>query len=129
MKREKQQTLTDQRHQYQQKDEQLREQLEAKRLAWQAAKSDREHYQEQLKELNAELQKGLQIDLAEHQQKLEKVQKQFEKIGAVNLAASQEFEEVSQRFDELSHQTVVVNGVRLNLTTISCCTTRHVKSP
>ncbi|MFX4535802.1 hypothetical protein ABTA57_19760, partial [Acinetobacter baumannii] len=52
---EKQQTLTDQRHQYQQKDEQLREQLEAKRLAWQAAKSDREHYQEQLKELNAEL--------------------------------------------------------------------------
>jgi chromosome segregation protein len=26
------------------------------------------------------------------------------KIGAVNLAASQEFEEVSQRFDELSHQ-------------------------
>ncbi len=76
---EKQQTLTDQRHQYQQKDEQLREQLEAKRLAWQAAKSDREHYQEQLKDLNAELQKGLQIDLAEHQQKLEKVQKQFEK--------------------------------------------------
>lgn len=101
---EKQQTLTDQRHQYQQKDEQLREQLEEKRLAWQAAKSDREHYQEQLKELNAEVQKGLQIDLTEHQQKLEKVQKQFEKIGAVNLAASQEFEEVSQRFDELSHQ-------------------------
>ena len=31
--------------------------------------------------------------------------------------------------DELSHQAVVVNGVRLNLTTISCCTTRHVKSP
>ena len=55
---EKQQTLTDQRHQYQQKDEQLREQLEAKRLAWQAAKSDREHYQEQLKDLNAELQKA-----------------------------------------------------------------------
>lgn len=76
---EKQQTLTDQRHQYQQKDEQLREQLEEKRLAWQAAKSDREHYQEQLKELNAEVQKGLQIDLTEHQQKLEKVQKQFEK--------------------------------------------------
>ncbi|MCP5877482.1 hypothetical protein NL390_33995, partial [Klebsiella pneumoniae] len=81
-----------------QQDEKLREQLEAKRLAWQAAKSDREHYQEQLKELNAELQTGLKIDLTEHQQKLEKVQKQFEKIGAVNLAASQEFEEVSQRF-------------------------------
>lgn len=76
---EKQQTLTDQRHQYQQQDEKLREQLEAKRLAWQAAKSDREHYQEQLKELNAELQTGLKIDLTEHQQKLEKVQKQFEK--------------------------------------------------
>ena len=44
-----------------------------------SAKSDREHYQEQLKELNAELQTGLKIDLTEHQQKLEKVQKQFEK--------------------------------------------------
>ncbi|MFW1981528.1 hypothetical protein, partial [Acinetobacter baumannii] len=91
---EKKQTLTEQRNQYQQQHEKLREQLEAKRLAWQAAKSYREHYQEQLKELNAELQTCLKIDLTEHQQNLVKVQKQFDKIGAVNLAASQEFDDV-----------------------------------
>jgi len=101
---EKQQQLTEQRHQAQQKDELVREQLEQKRLAWQAAKSDREHYLEQLKELNSEPVSDLSIEIKEHQQKLEKAQQQFEKIGAVNLAASQEFEEVSQRFDELSHQ-------------------------
>ena len=101
---EKQQQLTEQRHQAQQKDEQVREQLEQKRLAWQAAKSDREHYLEQLKELNAEALSDLSIEMKDHQQKLEKAQQQFEKIGAVNLAASQEYEEVSQRFDELNHQ-------------------------
>ncbi|ENU25993.1 chromosome segregation protein SMC [Acinetobacter modestus] len=101
---EKQQQLTEQRHQAQQKDEQVREQLEQKRLAWQAAKSDREHYLEQLKELNAEALSDVSIEIKDHQQKLEKAQQQFEKIGAVNLAASQEYEEVSQRFDELSHQ-------------------------
>lgn len=101
---EKQQQLTEQRHQAQQKYEQVREQLEQKRLAWQAAKSDREHYLEQLKELNAEALSDLSIEMKDHQQKLEKAQQQFEKIGAVNLAASKEYEEVSQRFDELSHQ-------------------------
>ena len=101
---EKQQQLTEQRHQAQQKDEQVREQLEQKRLAWQAAKSDREHYLEQLKELNAEALSDLTIEIKDHQQKLEKAQQQFEKIGAVNLAASLEYEEVSQRFDELNHQ-------------------------
>ena len=101
---EKQQQLTEQRHQAQQKDEQVREQLEQKRLAWQAAKSDREHYLELLKELNAEALSDLSIEMKDHQQKLEKAQQQFEKIGAVNLAASQEYEEVSQRFDELNHQ-------------------------
>lgn len=101
---ERQQQLTEQRHQLQQKDEQVREQLEQKRLAWQAAKSDREHYLEQLKELNAEALSDLSIEIKAHQQKLEKAQQQFEKIGAVNLAASQEYEEVSQRFDELNHQ-------------------------
>lgn len=101
---EKQQQLTEQRHQAQQKDEQVREQLEQKRLAWQAAKSDREHYLEQLKELNADALSDLSIEIKDHQQKLERALQQFDKIGAVNLAASQEYADVSQRFDELSHQ-------------------------
>ena len=101
---EKQQQLTEQRHRFQQQDESLRTELEEKRLAWQAAKSDFLHYAEQLKELNSEPVLGLKIDLSGHQQQLEKIQQKFEKIGAVNLAASQEYDEVSQRFEELIHQ-------------------------
>ena len=100
----KQQQLTEQRQQQQQQDEQLRAKLEEKRLAWQSAKSDYQHYSEQLKDLNSEIITGLQIDVAGHQQKLAKAQQQFDKLGAVNLAASEEYEEVTARFAELSHQ-------------------------
>ncbi|NNH37906.1 chromosome segregation protein SMC [Acinetobacter terrae] len=101
---EKQQNLTEQRHQHQQQDEKLRGQLEEKRLAWQVAKSDFQHYSEQLNALNSEVITGLNIDIVAHQQQLEKAQQRFEKLGAVNLAASEEYEEVSKRFEELSHQ-------------------------
>lgn len=100
----KQQQLTEQRHRFQQQDEQLRSELEAKRLAWQAARSDLQHYSEQLKELNHDVISGLNIDIKAHQAKLEKAQTQFDKLGAVNLAASEEYEEVSKRYEELSHQ-------------------------
>ena len=100
----RQQQLTELRLLHQQNDEQLRTQLEAKRLAWQSAKSDLQHYSDQLKEMNAEMKSGLIIDLPTHQQNFEKAQRQFEKLGAVNLAASEEYEEVSKRFDELMHQ-------------------------
>ena len=100
----KQQQLTEQRQQQQQQDEQLRAKLEEKRLAWQSAKSDYQHYSEQLNDLNSEIITGLQIDVTAHQQKLAKAQQQFDKLGAVNLAASEEYEEVSARFAELSHQ-------------------------
>ena len=100
----KQQHLTEQRHSFQQQDEKLRTALEAKRLAWQAAKSDLQHYSEQLKELNHEVISGLTIDVKTHQAKLEKAQAQFDKLGAVNLAASEEYKEVSKRYEELSHQ-------------------------
>ncbi|WP_180028313.1 chromosome segregation protein SMC [Acinetobacter sp. YH16032] len=100
----KQQKLTELRLNHQQSDEHFRTQLEEKRLAWQVAKSDLQHYAEQLKELNAELLENMQIDLSQHQQQLEQVQRQFDKIGAVNLAASEEYEEVSKRYEDLSHQ-------------------------
>lgn len=107
---EKQQSLTEKRHQYQQQDEKLRTALEEKRLAWQAAKSDLQHYSDQLKELNSELVSGLHIDVIAQQQKLEKVQQQFDKMGAVNLAASEEYEEISKRYEELSHQMADLNA-------------------
>ena len=100
----KQQSLTEQRHIHQQQDETLRTELETKRLAWQAAKSDLQHYSEQLKELHAEVQKDLTIDVKAHQVALEKAQAQFEKLGAVNLAASEEYEDVLKRYEELTHQ-------------------------
>ncbi|AXQ23398.1 chromosome segregation protein SMC [Acinetobacter wuhouensis] len=100
----KQQQLTEMRHLHQQNDEQLRTKLEEKRLSWQSAKSDLQHYSDQLKEMNAEIKQGVVIDLPAHQEKFEKAQRQFEKLGAVNLAASEEYEEVSKRFDDLSHQ-------------------------
>ncbi len=100
----KQKELTELRHSHQLQDEKLRTALEQKRLAWQAAQSDLQHYSEQLKELNSEPLTGLNIDVAAHQQKLEKAQQQFDKLGAVNLAASAEYEEVAKRYEELSHQ-------------------------
>ena len=100
----KQQQLTEMRHLHQQNDEQLRTKLEERRLAWQSAKSDLQHYSDQLKEMNAEVKQGVLIDLPAHQEKFEKAQRQFEKLGAVNLAASEEYEEVSKRFDDLTHQ-------------------------
>ena len=100
----KQQQLTEMRHLHQQNDEQLRTKLEEKRLSWQSAKSDLQHYSDQLKEMNAEIKQGVVIDLTTHQEKFEKSQRQFEKLGAVNLAASEEYEEVSKRFDDLTHQ-------------------------
>ncbi|WP_333666115.1 chromosome segregation protein SMC [Acinetobacter guillouiae] len=100
----KQQQLTEMRHLHQQNDEQLRTKLEERRLAWQSAKSDLQHYSDQLKEMNAEVKQGVLIDLPIHQEKFEKAQRQFEKLGAVNLAASAEYEEVSKRFEDLTHQ-------------------------
>lgn len=101
---EKQQHLTKQRHDQQQQDEKLRTALEERRLAWQAAKSDLQHYTEQLNALEVKVKTGLDIDIDAHQKKLALAQQQFSKLGAVNLAASEEYVEISARADELNHQ-------------------------
>lgn len=100
----KQQQLTELRHSHQQNDETFRTQLEEKRLAWQVAKSDLQHYSEQLKDLNSDILPNIQIEVNRHQAQLDTAQQRFGKIGAVNLAASEEYEDVSKRFEELSHQ-------------------------
>lgn len=101
---EKQQLCNEQRQAQQQKDEHLRQQLEEKRLLWQSVKSDLEHYQEALSDLNASLLEGLNLEAAQYQQKINQQQATLDKIGAVNLLASQEYEETLQRHNELSHQ-------------------------
>ncbi len=40
------------------------------------------------------------IDISSHATSFKKAQQQFKKLGAVNLAASEEYEEVSKRFEE-----------------------------
>lgn len=101
---EKQQLCNEQRQAQQHKDEHLRQQLEEKRLLWQSVKSDLEHYQEALSDLNASLLEGLNLEPAQYQQKINQQQATLDKIGAVNLLASQEYEETLQRHNELSHQ-------------------------
>ncbi|AOA57428.1 chromosome segregation protein SMC [Acinetobacter larvae] len=111
----KQKELTELRHNQQLSDEELRSQLEQKRLAWQAAQSDLQHYTEQLNALEREALMGLDIDVADHQRKLEQLQKQFQKLGAVNLAASEEYQEVQQRYAELTHQIEDIEHTVLQL--------------
>ena len=97
--------LTTARQQIQQQDEQLRQALEEKRLAWQAAKTDAAHYANQLTDMGAQAQPcDLALDIDAKQQTFEQAQQQFAKLAAVNLAASAEYEQVSARYDELKHQ-------------------------
>lgn len=102
--------LTQKRQQHEQKSEQLRAQLESKRLAWQTAKTDLEHYQEQLAELDAIAQTELNIDIDQHQHQLSQAQQRLQKIGAVNLTASAEYQEVLVRYQELNHQMDDLNA-------------------
>ena len=101
---QQQQVLTEQRQILQQQDEKLRTQLEEQRLVWQTAHRDFQHYTEQLTALNATQRQGLQLDLVQHQQQLTTLQQYFEKLGAVNLAAAAEYEDVATRSTELNHQ-------------------------
>ena len=80
----------------------MRTELEEKRLAA-GGQIRLLHYAEQLKELNSEPVLGLKIDLSGHQQQLEKYSKNL-KNWCSKPAASQEYDEVSQRFEELIHQ-------------------------
>lgn len=101
---QKQQQRTEKRQMLQQQDEQLRQHLETLRLTWQKDKSNLEHHQEQLQQLNHPAITGLQLDLEQHQQRLLQQQQRLEKIGAVNLLASEEYQQIKTRHDELNHQ-------------------------
>ncbi|MBF7684387.1 chromosome segregation protein SMC [Acinetobacter sp. B10A] len=99
-----QQTLVETRRLQEQKVQQLREQLEQQRLAWHQAKSNYEHFAAQLDALDTEILIDVKIDLSQHQANLKQLQQQFDKLGPVNLAASQEYLDVQLRYDTLKHQ-------------------------
>ena len=96
--------LSQQRQQQQQQHERVRTSLEQQRLVWQVATTELAHYQQQLQALGTARVPNITIEVATHQQRLEDKQKQLQKLGAVNLTAAVEYQQVEARHQELSHQ-------------------------
>ena len=87
----------------------LREELEGLRLKSQEARTRRETLVEQLQELEQELEQVFEAlpeeaTAEEWQEKLEAVQRRISRLGAINLAAIEEFREESERKDYLDAQ-------------------------
>ena len=73
-------------------------------MAWHTAKTDAQHYLSQLDAINAQMVTGLSLDVAAQQEKLQQLQQQLQKMGAVNLAAGAEYQEIETRHLELVRQ-------------------------
>ncbi len=102
---EQQQHLNTQRLEQQQQENDLRDQLEQTRLKWQQQKTEQHHILEQLQQLGqAEALQLDNIDVDRVKTLLEKVEQQFARIGAINLAAYEELQQLQARYDELTHQ-------------------------
>lgn len=84
------------------KTEGVRGQLEQSKLQWQAVKVQRETIEQQLRETKQDLQQlleGLPESATEEewQQKLERIQNRIQRLGAINLAAIDEYKTQSER--------------------------------
>ena len=94
--------LEHQRHELSSGLEPLRRQLENNRLQWQDISSRQTHLREQLAELGVDIDEvlgGLPAELDENvwQARLEQLGQKISRLGAINLAAIEEFQEVSGR--------------------------------
>lgn len=104
---QQQQDMQQQRSEKQQQENTLRDQLEQTRLQWQQHKAEQQHLLDQLKELGYCIpnhQPDATFSIQSTQHLLDKAQQQFEKLGAINLAAYEELQQLQQRYDELDHQ-------------------------
>jgi chromosome segregation protein len=99
-----QQQLSQQRIEQQQLENELRDSLEQTRLNWQQHKVTQQHLLEQLQQLGQQQAILEHVDTAQVQALLEKAEQQFAKIGAINLAAFEELQQLTGRYDELEHQ-------------------------
>lgn len=89
--------------------EPLRQQLENNRMAWQNVSARQGHLAEQLQELNADAEAvaaSLPADIEEMawQQRLEQLSNKILRLGAINLAAIDEYKEQAERKTYLDNQ-------------------------
>ncbi len=89
--------------------EPLRQQLEANRLAWQQVSAHQSHLLVQLQEMNTDVQ-AVVAQLPEHlneivwQQRLEQLATKISRLGAINLAAIDEYAQQAERKNYLDGQ-------------------------
>ncbi len=94
--------LTNQRHEGEAKTDKLRNQLEQKRMSLENVKVRRSTMEEQLQQMDFELEtviKELPAEAEENswQSQLESIEHRINRLGPINLAAIDEFKEVSER--------------------------------
>ena len=102
-----QQRLSDARQQGQVQEDQLRDHMENTRLAWQQAKGELLHIEQQLAAIEAAVDPAVLFDAtvqAEQRDRLQTVERQLAKLGDLNLAAPAALQELTDRHDELCHQ-------------------------
>ncbi len=117
--------LTDERNQAEQKSQEIRSKLEKLRMASQEYWVRAQTVQEQFAETGfvmEEVQKGLPEDASENnwQQQVNDMGQRIQRLGAINLAAIEEYEEQSERKNYLDKQnadlvdalTILENAIR-----------------
>lgn len=116
--------LDQKRNQAEQQVEQLRSKLETLKLEWQEVSVREKTLQEQIDEtefdakaLLISLQENSEITLATHQAHLEGVQRKISRLGAINLAAIDEFKTQSERKVYLDQQDQDLNEALSTLET------------
>jgi chromosome segregation protein len=106
--------LSDGRHFVEQKVQDKRSDLDQLRMAWQEVKVRRQTLQEQLGESGHQREELLnelpeQANVDEWQQQVEKMEQRIQRLGAINLAAIEEFTEESARKAYLDSQMADLN--------------------
>ena len=103
------QSQENQRTELQQQEQKLRDKLEQSRMEWQALQVRGTTYEEQIVAGGAELETILSdlpedAEFSEWEEKLEKIATKIEKLGPINLAAINEYEQTSTRKEYLDTQ-------------------------
>jgi chromosome segregation protein len=101
--------LENERHKAEQEAQTIRNALEQQRMAWQELKVRRQTLQERVTEGGFEIEKLLrelpeQADLKQWENQLENVTQRIQRLGPINLAAIDEFEQQSERKKYLDAQ-------------------------
>jgi chromosome segregation protein len=101
--------LENERHKAEQEAQNIRNALEQQRMAWQELKVRRQTLQERVTEAGFEIDKLLQelpeqADLSQWESQLDTVTQRIQRLGPINLAAIEEYEQQSERKKYLDAQ-------------------------